>query len=69
MNRVDIDSILEDYMVSHDRSGDPELDAVAAALFLEETFGITLSDADIDPSVLGTQVSMRSLVARSLDHA
>lgn len=69
MNRIDIDSILEDYMVSRDRSGDPELEAVSAALFLEETFGITLSDADIDLSVLGTHLGMRSLVARSLDHA
>ena len=31
---------------------DPELEAVRAAILVEDVFGVVLSDAEIDPAVL-----------------
>jgi hypothetical protein len=58
------DRILHEYDASRDPAGDPELDAVKTALFLEDVFGITLSDAEIDPDVLGTAAGIRAVLER-----
>jgi hypothetical protein len=47
-----------------DPGGDPELEAVKAAILLEEAFDITLTDADIDPTLLGSALGVRSIVTR-----
>jgi hypothetical protein len=43
---------------------DPELEAVRAAILLEDLFEVTLSDAEIDPAVLADVSAMATLVAR-----
>ena len=43
---------------------DPELEAVRAAILLEDVFDVTLSDADIDPAVLADAPAVAALVAR-----
>jgi len=57
-----VDAALEDYARLRDPAGDPELEAVKAAIFLEDVFGVTLTDAQIAPDVIGSDAGMRSLV-------
>ena len=67
MSRIDperVEEMLADHARLQDATGDPELDALRAAIFLEDTFGIVLTDAEIDPDLLGTAEGMRELLAR-----
>jgi hypothetical protein len=57
-----VDAALEDYAGLRDPAGDPELEAVKAAIFLEDVFGVTLEDAQIAPDVIGSPAGMRSVV-------
>ena len=57
-----VEAVLADYLDLMDPAGDPELEAVKAAIFLEDALGITLGDAEIDPAVLGRPDLVRSLV-------
>ena len=57
-----VDAALADYARLRDPAGDPELEAVKAAIFLEDVFGVTLTDAQIAPDVIGSDAGMRSLV-------
>ena len=57
-----VDAALEDYARLRDPAGDPELEAVKAAIFLEDVFGVTLTDAQIAPDVIGSPDGMRSVV-------
>jgi hypothetical protein len=50
-----------------DPDGDPALEAVRTAILLEESLGVVLSDADIDPAVLGDPVAVAELVERRGD--
>lgn len=61
------DQILQEYAVLRDPAGDPEHEAVKAAIFIEDVFGITLLDTEIDPDLLGTAEGMRSLITRHRD--
>jgi hypothetical protein len=63
-DRPDADQVLQEYEVIRDPAGDPGREAVKAAIFIEDVFGITLSDAEIEPEALGTLVAMRALIAR-----
>jgi hypothetical protein len=56
--------ILEEWLDTIDDELDPPLQAVSTALFLEETFGIVLTDAEIDFAVIGTLSGMLSVLAR-----
>lgn len=67
MTPSQVGRLLHEYEASRDRAGDPELEAVRAAVFLEDVFGIALSDAEIDPDVLGTEDGMRAVVLRRRD--
>jgi hypothetical protein len=64
--RERVDRILAEYDGVGGRSTDAELDAVKAALFLESAFGIQLSDAEIDQTVLGDIDATRALVLHKL---
>jgi hypothetical protein len=67
MRPVDHDivaQILQDYDDLRRPGADLELEAVRAAILLEDVFGITLSDAEIDPAVLADSRAMTVLVAR-----
>lgn len=61
------DEILRDYEALRDPDADPELEAVKAAIFLEDAFGITLSEPEIRRGVLGTTAGMRALVLGGRD--
>ena len=69
MDRDHADQVIGEYDALRDPAGDPELEAVKAALFVEDVFGVALSDEEIDLGVLGTAAAMRALLARAEDRA
>lgn len=64
MNRDRIEQILGDYAALRLPDADPELEAVRTAILLEDVFGITLADADIDPALLTDRSAVANLVGR-----
>jgi hypothetical protein len=64
VNRNIVEQILRDYDASHCPGTDPALEAVRAAIMLEDVFGIALSDSEIDPAVLAGSSAMSALVFR-----
>lgn len=64
MNRDILEEVLQHYEVLRRPDTDPELAAVHAAILLEDVFGITLSDAEIDPAVFADSSAVAVLVAR-----
>jgi hypothetical protein len=56
--------VLADYAALPRCDADPELAAVHAAILIEDVFGVTLSDAEIDPAVLADASAVAALVAR-----
>ena len=59
-----VEQVLRELEEVRDAKGDPELEAVKAAILLEDSLGITLTDDDIDPSLLADPASVAQLVAR-----
>jgi hypothetical protein len=66
MTPEQVDRILGEYDFTQDLSVDSELEAVRAAVFIEDVFNIRLTDAEIDPALLGSAETMRTLVLRKL---
>lgn len=64
MNRDIVEQVLRDYDALRRPDTDPELEAVRAAIMLEDVFCIALSDAQIDPAVLADSSTVADLVAR-----
>ena len=64
MNRDIIEQVLRDYDALRRPDTDRELEAVRAAIMLEDVFGIALSEAEIDPAVLASSAAVAALVAR-----
>ena len=64
MNHDVIEQVVRDYGALHRPDTDPELDAVRTAIMLEDVFGITLPDAEIDPAALADPSAVAALVAR-----
>jgi hypothetical protein len=72
MNRYIVERVLKDYVVRVLRDydalrrpdTDPELEAVRAAIMLEDIFGIALSDSEIDSAVLADSSAVAALIAR-----
>lgn len=62
MDRREQEVLLSDYGRRAARSQDPFLLIVEAALFVEQTFGLSLSDEDISIAKLGSPEALRSLV-------
>jgi len=60
-----VERALEEYARLRDPRGDRQLEAVKAAIFLEDVFHVVLRDEDIDPDLLGTAEGMRSVLARA----
>jgi hypothetical protein len=58
------EQVLRDYTALRRGDTDPELEAVRAAILLEDVFGVTLSDAEIDPAVLADVPAVAAWVAR-----
>jgi hypothetical protein len=69
VTRERIDQILQEYEAVRDPSGDPELEALRAAVFVEDVFGISLTDAEITLDSLGTRDATRSVILRHLEVA
>jgi hypothetical protein len=59
----DIGEQLREYAQLRGEPGSDELSLLEAAMFLEETFEILLSDAEIAPGTLGTFALMEQLIA------
>ncbi len=59
-----IDEVLDEFFALWTPSADPVLDAVKAAIFVEDAFGITLPDAEIDQAHLGSRAAARRTVTR-----
>ena len=59
-----VEEILRELEQLREPDLDPQLDAVRTALTLEAILGITLTDDEIDPAVLGDAASVTELVAR-----
>jgi hypothetical protein len=64
VNRDIVEQVLRDYDALRRPDTDPELEAVRAAILLEDVFEVALSDAEIDPAVLVDASAVSSLVAR-----
>lgn len=60
-----VDRALAEYARLRDPSGDRHLEAVKAAIFLEDVFHVVLREEQIDPDLLGTAEGMRTVLARA----
>ena len=59
-----VEQVLRELEELRDPTGDPELEAVKAAILLEDSLGMTLTDGDIGPGLLGDPSAVAQLVAR-----
>jgi holo-[acyl-carrier protein] synthase len=64
VNRDLSEQVLRDYAALRRSDSDAELEAVRTAVLIEDLFGVTLSDAEIDPAVLADPSAVAALVAR-----
>jgi hypothetical protein len=60
----EVEQVLCDYAALRCDDTDPELEAVRAAILIEDVFDVTLADAEIDPAVLADARAVAALVAR-----
>ena len=60
-----VDRALAEYARLRDPAGDRQLEAVKAAIFLEDVFDVVLREDEIDPDRLGTAEGMRAVLARA----
>ena len=60
-----VEQVLADFASLRDPDAEPQLEAVKTALMLEDVFGVRLTDADIDPLVLGDAAAIRDLLRRT----
>jgi hypothetical protein len=67
MTTETVEQILRDYAALRRPDTDPELEAVRAAILIEDVFQVALSDAEIDPAVLADPSAMGTLVVRLRD--
>ena len=64
MNRDNVEQVLRNYHALRRPDTDPGLEAVRAAILIEDAFDVVLSDAEIDPAVLADAPAVTALVAR-----
>lgn len=62
MRSSEMETLIEDFRLSPLAGLDPDLGAVEAALFIEQTFGIVLSDDEISPAVIGSKDAIKVFV-------
>ena len=65
MTGADPDRILAEFAQLRPADPDPELAAVRTALMVEDVFGVTLSEAQLDPATLADPAALRALLAGS----
>jgi len=59
-----VEQVLRDYTTLRRPGTDPELEAVRAAILVEDVFGVVLSDAEIDLAVVADLSAVAALVTR-----
>ena len=59
-----VEQVLREAHELRDPDGDPELEAVKAAILLEDSLDISLTEDDIGPGLLGDPAQVADLVAR-----
>ena len=64
MNRDIVEQVLRDYEASRRSDADPELEAVRAAILIEDVFDVVLSDAEINPTLFADASAAAVLIAR-----
>lgn len=67
MDKEEAKRLLEDFGALPARPADPELVAIEAALFVEQTFGIEIPDSEISPERLGSQDAVERYVAERME--
>lgn len=60
------DEVLTEFFSTRISTSDPVLDAVQTAILLEDVFGVTVTDADINAERLGTPAAARGTFDRLL---
>lgn len=60
-----VERALAEYARLRDPDGDRQLEAVKAAIFLEDVFHVVLREEQIDPDLLGTAEGMRAVLAQA----
>lgn len=65
MSTARLDRILAEYAHLREADTDPVLEAVRTAIFVEDAFGVTLTDDQIDTAVLGDADALRHLLSGS----
>jgi hypothetical protein len=63
------DRILAEFARLRDAESDPALEAVRTALLVEDVFGFTLSDGQINSETLGDAEALRNLIDASTTRA
>lgn len=63
MDEKEMDMLLDDHARLQQAMKDPGLAVIETALFLEQTFGLELSDDDISPARLGAPEAIRLRIA------
>ena len=64
VGREQVELVLDEWRALRDVDAEPELEAVRLAILLEDVFGVSLSDDDIDLAVLSDPDAVGSLLAR-----
>jgi hypothetical protein len=57
-----IERVLGEYEELGETNGDPQLQAVRTAIFVEDVFGVVLTDGQITPGVVGDYAALRGLL-------
>ena len=63
MTTAEVDRILRESVHLADATDDPQLRALRMAIFIEDVFGLTLSDDQLASGVLGDSTALRALLA------
>ena len=64
MNPDIVEQVLRDYEALRHPDMDAELEAVRAAILVEDVFGVTLPDGDINPAVFADPSAVAALITR-----
>jgi hypothetical protein len=64
MDRESVMRVLREYDALLEPEADAQLEAVRTAVLAEDVFGVSLSDAEIDPAVLADPSAVADLVVR-----
>jgi hypothetical protein len=59
-----IECVLGEYRELSETNGDPQLQAVRTAIFVEDVFDVVLTDEQITPSVVGDEAALRDLMVQ-----